>query len=224
MEKIRILSTKNLEHKFKVLFNKKKFDLYEHSFINIDFADFDFPQHDESWIFSSKNSVESVFSKKFNSKIIFNKIYCVGKNTKFLIEKYGLKVNKMCHNSLDLANYILNYSNKEKFLFFRGNIQNHSFTKFFKQENIDLKEIVVYVNKSNSKKLKEKFEAIMFFSPSGIKSFLEKNSLGDSTCVCIGQTTAEFAKKHTSKVISCNIPSMKNVINKTIKLFANEYH
>ena len=146
------------------------------------------------------------FQKKISPKTLFKKIYCVGENTKSLIERYGQKVNKMCHNSSELSNHILKHSSKEKFLFCRGNIQNHSFTNFFKQKNIDLNELVVYMNKSNSKKFKEKFEAIMFFSPSGIKSFLEKNSLGNSICVCIGQTTAEFAEKHTSKVIYCNTP------------------
>jgi len=222
MEKIRILSTKSLENNLKNLFNKKQFDLHEHDFINIDFTNFDIPQHFQSWIFSSKNSVESIFSKEISPKTLFSKIYCVGENTKSLIEKYGQKVNKMCHNSSELSNHILKHSSKEKFLFCRGNIQNQSFTNFFKQKNIDLNELVVYMNKSNPKKLKEKFEAIMFFSPSGIKSFLEKNSLGNSICVCIGQTTAEFAEKHTSKVIYCNTPSIKNVINKTIKLFNNE--
>ena len=98
MEKIRILSTKNLENNHKNMFNKKQFDLHEHDFITIDFTNFDLPQHFQSWIFSSKNSVESIFSKKISPKTLFNKIYCVGENTKSLIEKYGHKVNKMCHN------------------------------------------------------------------------------------------------------------------------------
>ena len=101
MEKIRILSTKSLENNLKNLFNKKQFDLHEHDFIAIDFTNFDLPQHFQSWIFSSKNSVESIFSKKISSKTLFNKIYCVGENTKSLIEKYGQKVNKIWFDNSD---------------------------------------------------------------------------------------------------------------------------
>ena len=83
MEKIRILSTKNLENNLKNMFNKKQFDLHEHDFITIDFANFDLPQHFQSWIFSSKNSVESIFSKKTSllrnrSIIIFSKVRVTG--------------------------------------------------------------------------------------------------------------------------------------------------
>ena len=77
-----------------------------------------------------------------------------------------------------MANFISKKAKNEKFLFCRSNIKNDDFTAFFKKEKIDLKEIVVYNNKPNSVVLKNKFEAIMFYSPSGIKSFLKNNKLG----------------------------------------------
>ena len=66
------------------------------------------------------------------------------------------------------------------------------------------------------------FDAILFYSPSGIKSYLINNSLNNSYCVCIGKTTSKYAHKYSNKVLSCDVPTIENVINKTIKLFENE--
>ena len=154
--------------------------------------------------------------------MIFDKIYCVGENTKSILSKHGQKVEKNLKNSSKLANFISKKAKNEKFLFCRSNIKNDDFTAFFKKEKIDLKEIAVYNNKPNSLVLKDKFEAIMFYSPSGIKSFLKNNKLGSSYCICIGETTASYAKNYSSNVLSCRTPSIKHVIDKTIKLFANE--
>ena len=64
MGKIKIHSTKNLDQDLKNLFNKNKYELWEHDFIKIETTNFTFPNHDESWIFFSKNSVKSIFSNK----------------------------------------------------------------------------------------------------------------------------------------------------------------
>ena len=68
----------------------------------------------------------------------------------------------------------------------------------------------------------EIFDAILFYSPSGIKSFMKNNLLNDSYCICIGKTTSNYAKKYSDKVLSCNVPTIENVIHKTIKLFNND--
>ena len=222
MKKIKILSTKTLNEDSKKIFDDKKFDLFEHDFIKISSINFELPEHDGSWIFTSQNTVNAVFSISKNINIIFNKIYCVGENTKSILSKNGQKVEKTLKNSSKLANFISKKAKNEKFLFCRSNIKNDDFTAFFKKEKIDLKEIVVYNNQPNSVTLDDKFEAIMFYSPSGINSFLKNNKLDSSYCICIGDTTASYAKNYSSNVVSCKTPSIKHVIKKTIKLFENE--
>ena len=204
------------------MFDDKKFDLFEHDFIKISPLNFELPEHNGSWVFTSQNAVNAIFSISKNINLIFDKIYCVGENTKSILSKNGQKVEKSFKNSSKLANFISKKAKNEKFLFCRSNIKNDHFTAFFKKEKIDLKEIAVYNNKPNSLVLKDKFEAIMFYSPSGIKSFLKNNKLGSSYCICIGETTASYAKNYSSNVLSCKTPSIKHVIDKTIKLFANE--
>jgi len=222
MKKIKILSTKILSENLKEIFDDNKFDLFEHDFIKIGSLNFELPNHDGSWIFTSQNAVNAVFSISKSMDLIFNKIYCVGENTKSVLSKKGQKVVKNLKNSSKLANFISKHAKNEKFIFCRSDIKNDNFTDFFKKEKIDLKEIVVYKNQPNSIALKDKFEAIMFYSPSGINSFLKNNKLDSSYCICIGDTTASYAKNYSSNVVSCKTPSIKHVINKTIKLFENE--
>jgi len=222
MKKIKILSTKILSENLKEIFDDNKFDLFEHDFIKIGSLNFELPNHDGSWIFTSQNAVNAVFSISKSMDLIFNKIYCVGENTKSILSKKGQKVVKNSKNSSKLANFISKNAKNEKFIFCRSDIKNDNFTDFFKKEKIDLKEIVVYNNQPNSITLNDKFEAIMFYSPSGINSFLKNNKLDSSYCICIGDTTASYAKNYSSNVVSCKTPSIKHVIKKTIKLFENE--
>ena len=231
MKKIKILSTKALSNDLKHLFSDLKFDLYHNDFISIQPLILNLPKHDGSWIFTSKNAVEAVFSSNQNIDNFFNKIYCVGKNTKSLLVKKGQKmeifgellkgkkVAKMAQNSSNLAEFISKTAKNEKFIFCRSNIKNEEFSNFFKKKNIELKELVAYNNVAKPKKYDQIFDAILFYSPSGIKSFMINNSLNNSYCVCIGQTTSKYAKRYSNKVLSCKVPTIENVINETIKLF-----
>ena len=222
MKKIKILSTKALSNDLKHLFSDLKFDLYHNDFISIQPLILNLPKHDGSWIFTSKNAVEAVFSSNQNIDNFFNKIYCVGKNTKSLLVKKGQKIAKMAQNSSNLAEFISKTAKNEKFIFCRSNIKNEEFSNFFKKKNIELKELIAYNNVAEPKKYDQIFDAILFYSPSGIKSYMINNSLNNSYCVCIGQTTSKYAKRYSNKVLSCKVPTIENVIHKTIKLFEND--
>jgi uroporphyrinogen-III synthase len=124
MKKIKILSTKTLSNDLKHLFSDLKFDLYHNDFISIQPLILNLPKHDGSWIFTSKNAVEAVFSSNQNIDNFFNKIYCVGKNTKSLLVKKGQKIAKMAQNSSNLAEFISKTAKNEKFIFCRSNIKN----------------------------------------------------------------------------------------------------
>jgi uroporphyrinogen-III synthase len=128
----------------------------------------------------------------------------------------------MTQNSSDLADFISKTAKNEEFIFCRSQIKNEKFSDFFKNKNIQLKELITYKNLANPIKHNQIFDAILFYSPSGIKSFMKNNLLNDSYCICIGKTTSNYAKKYSDKVLSCNVPTIENVIHKTIKLFNND--
>ena len=57
----------------------------------------------------------------------------------------------------------------------------------------------------------------MFFSPSGVKSFSIKNKINNAIAFCIGETTANEAKKITQNIIIANKASIENVLVQVIK-------
>jgi uroporphyrinogen-III synthase len=56
----------------------------------------------------------------------------------------------------------------------------------------------------------------MFFSPSGIESYLKNNKIKNELCFCIGSTTAEALNGITKKIILPEIPDIDLLIETVI--------
>jgi uroporphyrinogen-III synthase len=67
--------------------------------------------------------------------------------------------------------------------------------------------------------LNKQYQALLFFSPSAIESFLRENVPAEEVVFCIGSTTAEYAKKHFKEVIEAKVPSVESVLSSL-----NEYY
>ena len=59
----------------------------------------------------------------------------------------------------------------------------------------------------------------MFYSPSGIESYIKTNNLKSTVAYCIGNTTAQAAKIYTDKIIIAKKPSLEDVIDSVLKDF-----
>src|SRR5690606_9230327 len=95
------------------------------------------------------------------------------------------------------------------------------------KNNIAFEEIKVYNTTLTPKKFERQFEAVLFFSPSGVRSYCEVNLQGGlrqhlagtpPTFVCIGTTTASEAKKYTENVAIANATTVESVIAKAVKI------
>ena len=64
-------------------------------------------------------------------------------------------------------------------------------------------------------------DGILFFSPSGVESYLQENKIEDENCFCIGNTTAEALKYVTPNRIIANQPKMESVVMKCIENYKN---
>ena len=105
------------------------------------------------------------------------------------------------------------------FTFFCGNIRRNTIPAFFQQNKIAYNEIVVYETKLKPHQIKETFDGILFFSPSGVNSFLEKNSLENKMCFCIGTTTSKTLENRTKNIVIASQPTVENVITEVIKYY-----
>ena len=177
-----------------------------------------FPLNSKSIIFTSVNGVNAFFQNQFLPKenftiSPFNKIYCVGKKTKLRLKQFGFGVFKTVKNAKELCEFILEKSNKEDFLHFCGNLTLDILDKNLPLQNIKYQKIECYETVLLYPKTEHKFDAIVFFSPSGVRSFAKHNSLEDSTLFSIGESTSAEIKKLTQqKIITSKEQNLKSLL------------
>ena len=85
---------------------------------------------------------------------------------------------------------------------------------------IKFNEIEVYQTTLTSQKITQQLDAIMFFSPSGVESYLQKNKIKKEICFCIGETTAKALEEYTENIVVAEYPSVEAVIEEVINEFS----
>src|SRR5690606_27157561 len=137
---------------------------------------------------------------------------CVGIKTKQLLEKSGFRVLAMEEYAQRLAPIIQKEFAKEHIAFFAGNIRRNTLTEAIMEKGISFNEYLVYQNEESSVKIEAKTDGLLFFSPSGVKSYLKQNSITTQMCFCIGTTTADALKDITKNVVIANQQTIEELI------------
>ena len=118
-----------------------------------------------------------------------------------------------------MAEIITLIYSKESYTFFSGNLRKETLPKALKEANIPFNEIQVYETTLTPNKLNVAVEGLLFFSPSGVESYLLDNKIKKEVCFCIGETTAEALVSITKNVIIAESPSIEEVIFEVIEKF-----
>lgn len=218
-----ILSTKTLSSQQRKMFIDSDIDILEEDFIQIENNNFELKNINENLIFSSQNAVLSLMEHRNWEQLKNKNVFCVGIKSKELLEQNGFKVDVYMDYASELAEIITLIYNKETFTFFSGNLRKETLPKALKDAQIKFNEIEVYQTKLVSFKISsaEKFDGILFFSPSGVESYLKDNKIKSETCFCIGETTANALEKITKNIIISQIPTIEDVIVEVIEYYKN---
>lgn len=212
-----VLSTRLLSPSQKELLLNSGIGLVEYNALQFEFLDMVIPIGYQNFIFTSKNAVKA-FLKHLGNKASSSKhAFCVGEKTKALLSENGLKVVKTCENAMDLANFIIKNHSDEDFLFINGNLRRPELPESLSKNNVRYEEIQGYTTHLVPKKFNRQFDGVLFFSPSGVKSYVLENSIGKSLAFCIGHTTAIEAQKHTNQISIANKPAVESVLVRAIK-------
>jgi uroporphyrinogen-III synthase len=186
-------------------------------------------------VFTSVNAVEAVAAELHESGPAWQ-IFCIGHATFQLVEKYfgSELIAGTADNAEDLAEMIAEGSNSDEVTFFCGDRRRDELTDILKQNNIEVTEIVVYETVLIPHKIEKKYDGILFFSPSAVQSFFEKNKPDDQTVLfAIGNTTANEIKKYLSsdgvdlknKIFISDEPVKETLLEKAITYFqTNKIH
>lgn len=184
-----------------------------------------FPLKNNSLIFTSVNSVRAFFKSGFkpNEKFTdahYNKIYAVGNKTKLELRRNGFGTFKVFTNAAEMSDFLIENANNESFLHFCGNLSLDILDQSLPLQNIKYKKIEVYTTEEINPKLNAHYDAIVFFSPSGVRSFVKYNSVEGAKLFTIGSTTEKELRKYTNQTIKFStISSLKDllqVMNKTL--------
>ncbi|WP_395077727.1 uroporphyrinogen-III synthase [Flavobacterium sp.] len=216
-----ILSTKTLSSEQRQVFIDADIDILEEDFIQIENNNFELKNINQNLIFSSQNAVLSLMEQLDWEKLKTKPVFCVGIKTKELLEQNGFLADVYMDYASELAEIITLIYSKESFTFFSGNLRKETLPKALKDAKIKFNEIEVYQTKLAPFKIskEEKFDGILFFSPSGVESYLIDNKIKTETCFCIGETTATALHKITKNIIIAENPTIEDVIESCIEKY-----
>ena len=193
------------------------FSVTEANFIKTENSDFDLKGINENLIFTSQNAAQSVLLHPKCGELKSKNVFCVGMKTKALLEENGFNVEVYVDYASDLAEIITLIYAKQSYTFFSGNLRKETLPKALKAAKVNFNEIQVYETTLTPQKIKTPVDAILFFSPSGVESYLSANKIKNEICFCIGETTASSLDKTTRNIIVADPPSVENVIEDVIQ-------
>ncbi len=220
---MQVLSTKVLTPAQRALLASGEVRLQEYDALVTEYLPADLTSDDEALcLFTSQHAVQACFPNGKAGERMLN-CCCVGAKTAALLEGLGHRVLEVQESAKLLADEIIKKYSGRSFIFFCGDRRLETLPKRLHRAGIRLEERVVYHTKLITKKFDAHFEAVLFFSPSGVESYTSANTLSESTAVCIGPTTAKAAQKHTEQIIIAAFPSVEAVLTAAGSLLNSTY-
>ena len=217
---IKILSTKRLLPSQKQVVLDANIDLTDEDFIETNIKNFELSKVNNNLIFTSQNAVQSILQHPKCEDLKSKDVFSIGMKTKDLLTENGFNVIAYTGYAADLAEIISLIYSEESFTFFSGNLRRDVLPNTLKENGITFNEIEVYETKITSKKVTNKVDGILFFSPSSVESYFKMNTMKDETCFCIGETTAEaLENKKVKTIVIADKPSVENVIAEVVEYY-----
>ena len=166
----------------------------------------------ENVIITSQNAVEAILHAYSKEELQFKNIFCVGRRTKKLIESKIGKVSYVARNAEKLVPYLIENIENKQVTYFCSNIRLNFLPNKLAENGFKVDEVEAYQTISSPVKIDDNTDGILFFSPSGVESFVKENAT-NAIAFCIGETTATAAKKYFDKVEVANLPSVDSLLD-----------
>ena len=234
-----VLSTKRLLPNQRELLLNAGVSFVEYNAITVSPVHFEIPSDIKNIIITSQNAARE-YIKKYQSEPVENIVtmsntlgqaqndktnyFVVGQKTAALLLENGLKVIKIAKNSTELGHLIVKYHKNDRFTYFCSKQRRDELPTTLKDGQVSLDEIVTYEITLNVETFNQQFDGVLFFSPSGVEAFAKANPLSlplkgeKEGCIafCIGETTADEARKYTDNIIVSNATRIESTIAKAV--------
>lgn len=154
------------------------------------------------------------------------RICCIGGNTLDTVQKIFPQATIVAtgENGASLASEIINNRHIHSAAFFCSNRRRDVVPECLLQNNIALKEVIVYETLADAIPIEGPIDGILFFSPSAVESYFKYNTPApDTVCFAIGHTTGDSLKEYTNNkvVVNDDKPSAKTLLQLAITYFNN---
>jgi uroporphyrinogen-III synthase len=216
-ENIGILATKKLAQNQKQYLLNAGFKVIDEDFIHIQPIAFEIKNTNDILIFTSQNAVLNVLAYK--EELIHKPVICVGEKTKKILLENGFSVVFFHLDASELIKHIENEYVNNSFTFFCGTSRLNTIPDFLNEKSITHQIIEVYKTIETPVKIAPKMDGILFFSPSGVSSYIKEHKITNEMCFCIGTTTAKALENRTKNIIIASQPTVENVITEVIKFY-----
>lgn len=157
---------------------------------------------EESVIISSKNAVRSLAEQGAMDLLRDKHVFCVGPKTSAYLAQFNIIPEMTANSSEELAQSLKQRKENTAYTFFCGNLRRPELYNILTEEGIRIDERIVYSTHHSPKTISDQYDALMFFSPSAVISYLSANTIGDEICLCIGKTTASALPEYISPLIA----------------------
>lgn len=213
----RLLSTKILPEPLQDKLMHAGWELTQYNAISVEVLPVFFDPEDAIVVFTSKHAVRACVLGSADKGLSGAFSLCVGEKTASLVREHGGTVLESAPSATELASLICEKYTDKSFVYYCGDRRLDILPEAFDKLQLDWEEVIAYRTKSEKRSFKDPFDAILFFSPSGVESFSSSNSIGLATAYCIGPTTALAASKHTKRFKTANTPGVEALVALVIK-------
>ena len=148
------------------------------------------------------------FSK---DELNFKNIFCVGRRTKKLIEQKIASVSHSENNAQKLAEYLSTKLKGQVVTYFCSDIRLDTLPIILSENGVTVNEVEAYKTMYSPIDIKEDVKGVLFYSPSTVESYLQKNT-SDKVAFCIGESTAKEARKYFDIVEVAKVPTVESLI------------
>jgi len=235
MTKYKVLSTKKLEPSLLEKAKENNIEIQEQEFISI--KSIWNKETYESLLHFAKGGLLDMAITSANAVDVLNmymiaedplyilnwNFFCLSGKTKKAIQASRFLQKNIAgdgENALELSKKII-AAGINDIIFCCGNKRREELPAILKTAGIKVHEVILYETLESPKAVNAYFDAIIFFSPSGVQSFFSANELKKETiCFSIGSTTTSSIKTFTSnRVITSLVPDPVELITEVIEYF-----
>ncbi|MDZ4714180.1 MAG: uroporphyrinogen-III synthase [Cytophagales bacterium] len=175
-------------------------------------------------VLTSKSAVKSwlAIAQQHSVPLTDHLIFCTDQGTRQEALANDLTIVGTARDASTLADVIESNGQIKAVTFVCSNVRRDDLPSKLTAKGISVIELIGYDTEPTPTKINEPYHGVLFFSPSGVDSFLSSNQIAP-VCFCIGTTTAvHAAQKGFSEIQIAELATTESMIKKVVCYYTKD--